>query len=87
MKKIILLFGIIYILFSCTGGESDSEDCGCVKEFWEWRPAMNGPDGNVLIPEKYTFIFSNIIPCGKYPVGYQTETGPNYTKVKYVCKN
>jgi len=85
MKRIILLITVI-LISSCSGEESVSEDCGCVKEFWSWRPAMNGPDGNVLVPEKYTFIFSNIIPCGEYPVGYQFESGANYSKVKYVCE-
>lgn len=88
MKKILLL-SVLFLTFSCTKEDIDTgkNDCGCVKEYWIWYPAMNGPNGSVLVPERREFVFLNEVPCGDYKKGmYLDESGRNYNKVIYICK-
>lgn len=87
--KLIKFLPLLFI-FSCSTPETQTtttKSCDCERKFYLFTPAMNGPNGQVLVPAKYNYVTSQF---GSFDCvttsGYVSAVGTNYTHQITTCK-
>lgn len=87
--KLIKFLPLLFI-FACSTPESEkteTTDCNCERKFYTYQPAMNGPNGKVLIPARYNYVSSQFgsFDCATIS-GYTAVNGQGYSHQQTTCK-